>query len=51
MDLLPNYKVAQLILLLLVGTNFANFKNTELDDKTDFYIGGFVAIKFVSVVL
>ena len=27
------------------GANFANLTNSDLDDKTDFYIGGFAAIK------
>ncbi len=29
------------------GVNFANITNTDLDDKTDFYIGAFAEIKFV----
>ncbi|OEK09630.1 hypothetical protein A8C32_13085 [Flavivirga aquatica] len=30
------------------GANFSNLTNTNLDDKTDFYIGAFVKIKFVN---
>ncbi|TGV02230.1 outer membrane beta-barrel protein [Flavivirga rizhaonensis] len=30
------------------GVNFSNFTNTNLDDKTDFYIGAFAEIKFVN---
>ena len=28
------------------GLNFSNFTNTETDTKTDFYVGGLVALKF-----